>query len=86
MVLRLAADGRIGLDDPACAHLHTVRLADETITVRDLLTHTAGVQNPGEMFADHVPDLVTLVGPVVASAARGARSATATAGTDCSAS
>ena len=68
VVLRLAADGRIGLDDPARAHLHTVRLADETVTVRDLLTHTAGVENPGEMFAERVPDLVTLVGPVVASA------------------
>ncbi len=68
VVLRLTADGRIGLDDPARAHLRTVRPADETITVRDLLTHTAGVQNPGELFADHVPDLVTLVGPVVASA------------------
>jgi CubicO group peptidase (beta-lactamase class C family) len=67
VVLRLAADGRIGLDDPARAHLHTVRPADETVTVRDLLTHTAGVPNPGEMFADHAPDLVTLVGPVVAS-------------------
>jgi CubicO group peptidase (beta-lactamase class C family) len=68
VVLRLAADGRIGLDDPARAHLRTVRPADETITVRDLLTHTAGVQDPGEMFDDHVPDLVTLVGPVMASA------------------
>lgn len=68
VVLRLAADGRIGLDDPACAHLRTVRPADETVTVRDLLAHTAGVANPGEMFADRVPDLVTLVGPVVASA------------------
>jgi CubicO group peptidase (beta-lactamase class C family) len=68
VVLRLAADGRIGLDDPACTHLHTVRPADRTVTVRDLLTHTSGVANPGEMFADHVPDLVTLVGPVVASA------------------
>jgi CubicO group peptidase (beta-lactamase class C family) len=69
VVLRLAADGQIGLDDPARAHLHTIRLADETITVRDLLTHTSGVQSPGEMFADRVPDLVTLVGPVVPSAA-----------------
>jgi CubicO group peptidase (beta-lactamase class C family) len=68
VVLRLTADGRIGLDDPARAHLRTVRPADQTVTVRDLLTHTAGVQNPGELFADHVPDLVTLVGPVVASA------------------
>ncbi|MGH3122102.1 MAG: serine hydrolase [Streptosporangiaceae bacterium] len=68
VVLRLAADGRIALDDPARAHLHTVRLADEAVTVRDLLTHTSGVDNPGEMFADRVPDLVALVGPVVASA------------------
>jgi CubicO group peptidase (beta-lactamase class C family) len=68
VVLRLAAGGQIGLDDPARAHLHTIRLADETITVRDLLIHTSGVQSPGEMFADRVPDLVTLVGPVVPSA------------------
>jgi CubicO group peptidase (beta-lactamase class C family) len=67
VVLRLAADGRIGLDDLARAHLRTVRPADETITVRDLLTHTAGVQDPDELFADRVPELVTLVGPVVAS-------------------
>ncbi len=67
VVLRLAAGGRIGLDDPARAHLRTVRLDDETVTVRDLLTHTAGVPNPGEMFADRVPDLVSLVGEVVAS-------------------
>jgi len=36
-----------------------------TVTVRDLLTHTAGVDSPGEMFAEHVPDLVALTGPVV---------------------
>jgi CubicO group peptidase (beta-lactamase class C family) len=65
VVLRLAADGRIGLDDPACAHLRTVRLADGAVTVRDLLTHTAGVDSPGELFADRVPDLVTLTGQVV---------------------
>ena len=65
VVLRLAADGSIGLDDPACAHLRTVRLADDAVTVRDLLTHTAGVDSPGELFADRVPDLVTLTGPVV---------------------
>ena len=64
-VLRLAADGRIGLDDPACAHLRTVRPADDAVTIRDLLTHTAGVDSPGELFADRVPDLVTLTGPVV---------------------
>ena len=65
VVLRLAADGRIGLDDPACAHLRTVRPADDAVTIRDLLTHTAGVDSPGELFAGRVPDLVTLTGPVV---------------------
>jgi CubicO group peptidase (beta-lactamase class C family) len=68
VVLRLAADGRIGLDDPACAHLRTVRPADDAVTIRDLLTHTAGVDSPGELFADRVPDLVTLTGPVVQAA------------------
>ena len=85
-MLRLAADGRIGLDDPACAHLRTVRPADDAVTIRDLLTHTAGVDSPGELFADRVPDLVTLTGPVVQPPARGAPSATATAGTRCSGS
>ena len=39
-VLRLAADGRLDLDGPANDHLRTVRLADDDITVRDLLTHS----------------------------------------------
>jgi CubicO group peptidase (beta-lactamase class C family) len=66
-VLRLIADGRFGLDTPANDHLRTVRLADDTITVRELLSHSAGVNNPTELFADTVPDLVTLAGPVIAS-------------------
>jgi CubicO group peptidase (beta-lactamase class C family) len=64
-VLRLAAEGRIGLDDPANEHLRTIRLADGTVTVRELLSHTGGVDSPTELFADSVPDLVTLTGPVV---------------------
>ena len=64
-VLRLAADGRIGLDDPANEHLRTIRLADGTVTVRELLSHTGGVDSPSELFADTVPDLGTLTGPVV---------------------
>ena len=47
---------------PTCA---TARPADDAVTIRDLLTHTAGVDSPGELFADRVPDLVTLTGPVV---------------------
>jgi CubicO group peptidase (beta-lactamase class C family) len=65
-VLRLIADGRFGLDSPANDYLRVVRLADDTITVRELLSHTAGVLNPAELFADTVPDLVTLAGPVIA--------------------
>ena len=67
-VLRLVADGVLALDARANDHLRTVRLADDTITVRELLSHTAGVNSPAvaDMMADRVPDLVTLVGPVMA--------------------
>jgi CubicO group peptidase (beta-lactamase class C family) len=64
-VLRLIAEGRFGLDAAANDHLRTVRLADDAITVRELLSHAAGVDNPAELYADSVPDLVTLFGPVV---------------------
>lgn len=68
-VLRLVADGRIGLDDAANAHVRTLRLADDTITVRELLAHTGGVDSPREMFTDAaggLPDVTALLGPVVA--------------------
>ncbi|MCI2422539.1 beta-lactamase family protein [Saccharopolyspora sp. K220] len=65
-VLRLVADGRVRLDEPANAYLRTVRLADDAVTVRELLSHTGGVDNPASMFADHVPDLVSVTGPVAA--------------------
>jgi CubicO group peptidase (beta-lactamase class C family) len=67
-VLRLVADGALALDARANDHLRAVRLADDTITVRELLSHTAGVNSPAvaDMMADTVPELVTLVGPVVA--------------------
>jgi CubicO group peptidase (beta-lactamase class C family) len=64
-VLRLVAEGRFGLDAAANNHLRTVRLADDAITVRELLSHSAGVDSPAELFADSVPDLVTLLGPVI---------------------
>ena len=65
-VLRLVADGRVALDDPANDHLRTVRLADDTITVRELLTHTGGVDSAAQQFADSAPDPVSLFGPVMA--------------------
>jgi CubicO group peptidase (beta-lactamase class C family) len=65
-ILRLAADGRISLDDPANRHLRTVRLADGTVTVRELLSHTGGVASPDELFGSRVPGLAELTGPVLA--------------------
>jgi CubicO group peptidase (beta-lactamase class C family) len=65
-VLKLVADGTISLDGRANDQLSSIRLADDTITVRELLSHTAGVDNPTEMYADAVPDLRQLMGPVVA--------------------
>ncbi len=64
-VLRLAAAGRLDLDDPANARLRAVRLADDSITIRELLTHTGGVDSPDELYADAVPALAELMGPVV---------------------
>ena len=64
-VLRLVADGRVGLDAPANDYLRTVRLADNSVTVRELLTHTGGVGNPAKPLADRTPDFVAHVGPVL---------------------
>jgi CubicO group peptidase (beta-lactamase class C family) len=70
--LRLVADGRVDLDGPANGQLRTVRLADDDVTVRQLLTHTGGVlDNRTELFADTVPDLASLTGPVLACGERG---------------
>jgi CubicO group peptidase (beta-lactamase class C family) len=66
-VLRLAAEDRIGLDDPANDHLRAVRLADGTVTVRELLSYAGGVNTPapGSGYADTVPALASLFGPVL---------------------
>jgi CubicO group peptidase (beta-lactamase class C family) len=66
-VLRLAAEGRVRLDDPANDHLRTVRLADSAVTVRELLSYAGGVGTsaPGGGYADAVPALASLFGPVL---------------------
>jgi CubicO group peptidase (beta-lactamase class C family) len=68
-VLCLVADGRFALDAPANDLLHTVRLADDTITIRELLSHSSGVDNvpanQAELFSTSVPELVTITGPVL---------------------
>ena len=65
-VLVLVASGDIILDRPANEQLRTISLADDTITVRELLSHTAGVDSPTELYADAVPELKDLMGPVIA--------------------
>jgi CubicO group peptidase (beta-lactamase class C family) len=66
-VLRLTAEGRLDLDAPANDQLTTVRLAADSVTVRDLLRHTGGVDSSGEFYADRVPELAELLGgPVIA--------------------
>jgi CubicO group peptidase (beta-lactamase class C family) len=69
-VLRLVADGCLGLDDRANRYLAAVRLADEEVTVRQLLSHAGGVTDPAPPFAPAVPDLVTLTGAVIACSGR----------------
>ena len=66
-VLRLVAEGRFGLDSPANDHLRAVRLADDTITVRELLSHPPGSTTPapGRCTPTRVPELAELMGPVV---------------------
>lgn len=63
-VLRLVAQDRFTLDTPANDLLRTVRLADGAITVRELLSHTGGVDSPAGMYADAVPQTVpgTVIG------------------------
>jgi len=65
-VLCRAAGGRLRLDDRANAYLTAVRLADDTVTIRDLLTYTAGVTDPREPFAPAAPPLAAVTGPVIA--------------------
>jgi CubicO group peptidase (beta-lactamase class C family) len=69
-LLRLVADGPLGLDDPANRYLGTVRLADDEVTVRQLLSHVGGVTDPKPLFAPAVPDLLALTGPVIACSGR----------------
>ncbi|MGH3208698.1 MAG: serine hydrolase [Trebonia sp.] len=66
VVLCLAADGRLRLDDRANSYLTAIRLADDAVTVRELLSHTAGVTDPVPFTAPPAPALETVTGRVVA--------------------
>jgi CubicO group peptidase (beta-lactamase class C family) len=66
-VLRLVGRGRLRLDAPASEYLHALRLADSSVTVRELLSHTGGVDSPAEMITTgSVPDLLPLAGGFMA--------------------
>jgi len=72
-VLCLTATGRLRLDDRANSHLTAVRLADDAVTIRELLAHAAGVTDPASLIAPEVPALEAVTGPVIAcSGKRGA--------------
>jgi CubicO group peptidase (beta-lactamase class C family) len=64
-VLRLAAEGAVQLDAPANGYLRDLQLADPEVTVRELLTHSAGANSPDLLFAEEVPALQALTGPVL---------------------
>jgi CubicO group peptidase (beta-lactamase class C family) len=64
-VLRLVADGAVQLDAPANGYLRDLQLAAPEVTVRELLTHTSGADSPDLLFAEEVPALLALTGPVL---------------------
>ncbi|MEY9854767.1 CubicO group peptidase (beta-lactamase class C family) [Catenulispora sp. GAS73] len=64
-VLRLVERGVFGLDDPVNGRLRSLRLADDAVSVRELLSHTGGVDSPASMWADSVADPVAVLGEVV---------------------
>jgi len=65
-VLCLVAEGVVTLDDAVNGHLRSLRLADDTVTVRELLAHTGGVDSPPSLslWADSVADVAEVLGPV----------------------
>jgi CubicO group peptidase (beta-lactamase class C family) len=64
-VLRLVAEGAVALDDPVNGHLRSLRLADDAVTVRELLSHSGGVDSPPSVWAEAVADVADLLGRVV---------------------
>jgi CubicO group peptidase (beta-lactamase class C family) len=65
-VLCLVAEGAIALDEPVNMYLRSLRLADDAVTVRDLLAHMGGVDNPPSVWAATVADVADVLGPVAA--------------------
>ena len=55
VTLQLVAEGKLGLDDRANDRLQSMRLESDAVTVRHLLTHTAGVSSAFNHYVDVVP-------------------------------
>jgi CubicO group peptidase (beta-lactamase class C family) len=51
-ILLLAEDGRLSLDDPVKRWLPSLPAAADTVTLRQLLSHTSGLVD----YEDHIPD------------------------------
>jgi CubicO group peptidase (beta-lactamase class C family) len=64
-VLCLVADGAVRLDGPVNGHLRSLRVADDAVTVRELLSHTGGVDSPPSAWAEVAADVADVLGPVV---------------------
>jgi CubicO group peptidase (beta-lactamase class C family) len=66
-VLCLVAEGAVALDEPVNGRLRSLRLADDAVTVRELLAHTGGVDSPPSLslWADSAADVADVLGPVV---------------------
>ncbi|HEY5805358.1 MAG TPA: serine hydrolase domain-containing protein [Lysobacter sp.] len=66
-ILLLAEDGRLHLDDPVRRWLPTLPAAADTVTIRHLLTHTAGlidyedVMDPASQVQVHDADVLRLL-------------------------
>jgi len=49
-VMKLVEEGKVGLDEPVAKYLPPTPSAWSAITIRHLLTHTAGLSTPGKDF------------------------------------
>jgi hypothetical protein len=61
--LKLEAKRAVALDEPVNGHLRSLRLADDAVTVRELLSCTGGVDSPSSVRADSVADVAGVLGP-----------------------
>jgi len=49
-IMKLVEEGKVGLDEPVAKYLPPTPSAWSAITIRHLLTHTAGLSRPGKDF------------------------------------